>query len=548
MKSPLPRRRLIPKWRPIATTLKTTEATSTDRRETKILSGDPDELDQAIAQWRVTNAPGLLGEVLSFSVHHNLVNKVIDFGQEALQSGAAVTGVQARLIHDLGMEGGTPELPFNEALLVSGKEVHPFQSQIRRLRALLRSAPDNPFALLDYAQLQAAVGKLESAKRALRTALSLAPNNRIVIRTAARFFVHVKQPDFAHYIIRRHSRTPFDPWLMASEIALADAAGIESSFLLKGKRLLLEQTKFSPAHLSELAGVVAVSELAVGNLKRAREAQRKALLVPNDNVIAQAIDQERFFGIQLDTPQVVKALAESSEALVLQAWARVMPKIVEQHAQAWHTEEPFSSRPIQMLTTLYAYKGELELAILWIKAGLLADPNDLGLLINLAFVQARLGQIAEAEVTIRKLRSLDLKFSEPFTKATEGLIAYQQHRFEAGDKLYDWAVLLFEKSSKPGLAAYCRLNQVFSALDYQHPGVNEIMRKANDAHTAHPTLDSAMLIKLRTAPDIADIKNVPQEMRRLSQWMYDPTTNTLTERTGITAVGAKPLVILERKL
>lgn len=342
-------------------------------------------------------------------------------------------------------------------------------------------------------------------------------------------------------------RTPSDPWLMASEIALADVAEVKASFLSKGKRFLLEQTTFSSAHMTELAGAVAAAELVSGNLKRAREAQRKALLSPNDNVIAQAVDQEPAFGIRLDGPQIERALAESSEALVLLAWANVAPDTVETHAQAWHAEEPFSSRPIQMLTTLYVYKGELDQAVRWIRAGLLADPHDSGLLINLAYAQARMGKLAEAEATIRKLRSFGTTASEPYAKATEGLIAYRQGRFEAGDNLYDAAVALFEQTHRPGSAAYCRLNQALSAVDYQRLRADEIVKRANAVLLAHPTLDSLMLIKIRSELEIDDVQIEHKEKRRLSQWVFDPTTNTLAERPGVTAVGAKPLVILERK-
>ena len=416
---------------------------------------------------------------------------------------------------------------------------------MRRLRALLRTAPDNAFALLDYAQLQAAVGKLPSAERAIRTALSLAPNNRTVIRSAARFFVHAGKPDTAHRLIRRHERTPSDPWLMASEIALADAAGAQASFLAKGKRMLRESTRFSPGHLTELAGAVALTELDAGNLKRAREAQRRALLLPNDNVIAQAVDHEYLFGLQLEGSIIETALARSSEALLLKAWANLAPDSVEQQAQNWHSEEPFSSRPIQILTTLYAYTGDFEKFMRWIRAGLLTDPNDSGLLINLAYGQARMTQIVEATLTIRKLRSLGSSTAEPFVKATEGLIAYQQGRFETGDELYNAAIALLNSTQTKENAAYGRLNQALSALDYQHPNAAEIVRQANDALRGHATSDSAMLLKIRNTKAIDDVQLEHQELRRLSQWRYDPITNSLIERRGITAVNAKPMTNLD---
>src|SRR5450830_372060 len=225
----LPRRRLIPKWRPVASTLNTVEATSTARKKNTDSAENADELTLAISQWRESKNVGLLGEILSFSVDKNLQEKVIAVGYEALNGGAVVTPVQNFLIHDLGKNNGKEE-HYTAVPLGPVEASYPFQEPIQRLRSLLRFSPDNALALLDFAQLQTALGKSRSAERALRTALSLAPNNRTVLRTLARFYVHTERPDVAHQLIKNHARTLQDPWLMASEIALADAAGTDSFF------------------------------------------------------------------------------------------------------------------------------------------------------------------------------------------------------------------------------------------------------------------------------------------------------------------------------
>lgn len=545
MKSNLPQRRLIPKWRPVATTLQAAEATPVGLPESKVLIGDPDELHKAISLWRETKASGVLGDVLSFSVHPELQDLVLDVGKEAVRIGAPLTSVQSMLIRDLD-KGSDAAVALPAVLLDQPGSIHPFQEPIQRLRALLRTAPDNALALLDYAQLQSAIGKLTAAEQSLRVALSLAPNNRTVIRTVARFYVHANKSDLAHQLIRRHQRTSGDPWLMASEIALADAAGVESTFLSKGKRFLLEQTRYPNAHLTELAGVIASQELFSGNLKKAREAQRKALLAPNDNMIAQAVELQHNFGIALEGPQISAALSRSSEALVLQSWANMRPEGVERHAQVWHTEEPFSSRPIQMLSTLYAFRGEHHLAIRWIEAGLLADANDRGLLINLAFVQACVGQSEKSAASLRKLRHLYGKNIEPYAKATEGLIEYTHGRFESGDRLYDEAVGLFELANQRQIAAYCRVNQALAVIDCEHPLASEIIEKATTSLRESPSFDSSMLLRIRTAPTLDTVEVAQQDRRLLGQWVFDAASNTLTHKPGVTAVGAKAIVLLNR--
>lgn len=423
---------------------------------------------------------------------------------------------------------------------------HPFQDPIRRLRGLLRFAPDNSLALLDFAQLQAAVGKNGAAERALRTALSLAPSNRLVLRTTTRFLVHANRADEAHQLLRRHQRTATDPWLMASEIAIADASGRTGEFLAKGRRLLLDKGAFAPRHFTELAGVVAMAELKSGNLKRAREAQRRALLAPNDNVVAQAVEFEPEFNVALDTPVVKLALADASEARLLQAWNSADPDGVERHALRWHSEEPFSSRPIQLLTAMYAYRGRFEQAIRWGKAGLVTDPLDRGLLINLSFAFARGGELIHAEQAIRRLRQYHQRAAEPYAKATEGLVAYQRRRFDLGDALYNEAVVLLEQAHQPQVAAYCRVNQALCAVDCDHPNSSEIVRVAAVAVRQHPSEDSMMVLKTRTIDGIGATETERPAQRSLTQWLFDPVANTLTERARVTAIGAGAITLGKR--
>lgn len=67
MKVPLPPRRLIPKWRLVASTLKTPESKPTLERKPEEFTGNADEFEKAVNLWNDTKEPGVLGDVLSFS-------------------------------------------------------------------------------------------------------------------------------------------------------------------------------------------------------------------------------------------------------------------------------------------------------------------------------------------------------------------------------------------------------------------------------------------------------------------------------------------------
>lgn len=542
MKSNLPTRRLIPKWRPVAATLRTPDAAPIAVNKADSLVLDHEEFDRAIRLWKETKTPGALGDLLSFGVHHELGKKVAALGQDALRIPSSVTGIQRLLIHDLAMYHGLiPTPPPSE--IQTGAHHHPFEASIRAVRALLKSAPENALALLDYAQFQAAVGRLERAERAIRTAVALRPDNRTVLRTAARFFVHIGKSDVGHSLIRRHARTASDPWLMATEIALADVTQSQSMFLSKGRRFLLDHKSLPASQLTELAGALSMAELNSGNLKRAREMQRQALLAPNDNVIAQAVEFRSRLGLQLEGPTIERAMSASNEARVLQAWYDAAPDDAVTAALEWHRIEPFSSRPVQLLSTLYAYRRELDLAQQWIRVGLLADPVDKSLLINLAYVQVLSQDYPAAKEVIRRLKSMKIAELDPYIFATQGLQAYQLGEFAQGDDLYRAAIAALDKARQPQFSAYCRVNQTLAAIENNHPDRDVILAMTNAALKSNMSYDSAMLIKVRSNLSIEASKMADKPGRRLSQWVFDPKRNTLTNKPGVTPAEAERLII-----
>lgn len=537
----LPRRRLIPRWRPVAHTLLIAESSSLIQQNKSHLLPDSEALDKSIAEWRKTPTAGHLGDVLAFAVHDELVPGVLNLAKNAIASGHQVTAVQTALIGSLHTGKGLASPGVNYA---SPDGISPFQTRVRELRKLLTIAPGNVLSLLDFAQLQLAAGNERAAERTIRTALALQPNNRVVLRTAARFLVHTGNPDRAHSLIARAAKKANDPWLIASEIALSDLAGRESTSLQRGRRLLKDQA-FGPKHIAELAGAITTVELIAGQTKAARDSLRMALLQPNDNVIAQALIEQSGIGVRLDTPELRYMIEMSSEAKLFEAWNAQDEVSAEAQALAWHAEEPFSSRPIQFLTTLYSLRGNHALAERWVQAGLRADPRDPGLLTNLAFTQAALGRFGDAERAIRRVRSLSSALHGSFVTATEGLIALKRGAFEAADTYYRSAIEELTKRGRHDLAALCLGHYAKRALEVAHPDAEKLFKEAIEAIQKHPSYDAQLLFK-------SDLEAVPNQgedpnLRRLSQLILDTETNTLTHKIGLTARGAPGFLIKKSK-
>lgn len=525
MKSALPRRRLIPRWRPISKTLRTSEPAPASTQPQISVPGDAALLDQSIIAWRANHSAGYLGDILAFGLHAELIPRVLDVAHQAKAAGLPITPVQLALVEALQSE---QPVVARDSDAQSGK--FPFQRRIRELRQLLRIAPGSTFALLDYAQLQAAIGRPDIARRALNSARTLAPNNRIVLRTTARFLVHTGDVDAAHAIIRRHAGAATDPWLLASEIALSDVAGKPSAFLARSRRLLAG-SRIAPATLTELAGAIASAELGAGQIKAARAALRLALRQPNDNVVAQAQVERKHLGIALDEPKTRSVIETSAEAQLSDAWDALDIDRAEQWALAWHDEEPFSSRPIQFLTSLYSLRGDFSEARHWVMAGILADPKDSGMLVNLAFVEAALDRREEAERAVRRAASITGEWQAPFLSATRGLLAMKANALEEADSLYRAAHAYFLRVQRPEVAALCLANYARAALAHSHPRANEILTEARDAARRNPTPDSRLILGTLGETQLTSDSALPAE-RRPAQWIFDPQANTLTKSGG----------------
>ena len=124
---------------------------------------------------------------------------------------------------------------------------------------------------------------VEPAKRAMTVALQLAPHDRHVLRSAARLYFHIRDPQRAYSLIRRNEAAPYDPWLMATELALAMSIDKAPAFLKPGIALL-ESGSVMPHQITELAGAAASTYLTgAGPHRRSRKLFAQSLADPNDN-------------------------------------------------------------------------------------------------------------------------------------------------------------------------------------------------------------------------------------------------------------------------
>lgn len=344
--------------------------------------------------------------------------------------------------------------------------------RIHVLKLLSQEQPRNPILWMDLALAYTILGILEKAARAVKIATNLAPTNRFILRSAARFYVHQDDPEYAFRLLKASESTLYDPWLLAAEIAVASASGLKPRSIRPAKQLLLDRTR-SPIELTELASAVATLEFESGKHGSARKLFRTSLIEPNENSVAQAEWASKHItglDIQVSSFKVPRLFeAKAWESFANGDWDNAAKDSIN-----WYKDQPFSSRPAVLSSYLAAtilenYKQAEQI----LRQSLVANPSSPILLNNLAFTYASTGRVDEAEEAITKINPADsMGSNEVAVLATRGLIRFRRGFPDVGRTLYLEAI---EKARKLALKKYKAIAAIYLARE-------EIL--ANSDHSA----------------------------------------------------------------
>lgn len=379
-------RRVIPRWRSF-------HATAISRE----LAGPPGpsrlldvgaRLDNKISEW---------GERPSIETATTLVESVAVLGK------APDAAIQAATFLVAPSSTATPHVKRLARAALGGFQAGfdlgetDARTTIQICRRRIRLNPRDALRWIDLARAYSAIGLNKKALRATEIALQLAPNNRFVVRSAARFFVHNDDPDFAHKLLLRTSATPHDPWLNATEIATASLIGRAPRFM-RAARSFLEASDFRALDLAELAGAMGTLEIENGKNVQAKRLFRQSLLEPNDNALAQASWAAQRHRVGNVDPSLLESTPFSFEAKTLNAfWKGDWETSLEQ-STFWAMDEPFSAGPachgsFVAISVLGKNEEGERIAL----AGLRANPNEVVLKNNLLVSYAFQNRIQDAE-------------------------------------------------------------------------------------------------------------------------------------------------------
>lgn len=445
VRSPDNNRRLLPRWRTLIRSVELGELKSplvcNSLHQPK--KGAP-IIDHIISDWHKKNSIENAAELVSAGIiiginpivseaARYLIDNKREIAPAILQAAKIVLG-DIKDIHHL-------EHNLSSSIQNQVKE----HLQISILKNRLRSYPLDSISWIELARLYTILGQKKSAMKAINIAVSLAPDNRFVLRAAARFFVHSHEPDQGLYLIRKSTLTKHDPWLQATEISISAVSGLKSSYMKSASRFMKKE-KWSPWDTAELYGAAATTISIDGNFQQAKKLMKLSTRDPNENALTQAQWASiRGWASPINPDRLTSQSAP--EAVAISARENRNWNLTIDACWKWNEMEPTSSRPLFLgsFVALVALEDGVNGLKFMEKADVLI-PKNVSVYNNLAVSAAYSGDVVTANQYFNKLNSIhgDLD-TIPTYKATKGLLCYRSGDISSGRKNYIDAINLSRK-------------------------------------------------------------------------------------------------------
>lgn len=307
-------------------------------------------------------------------------------------------------------------------------------------RLRLREEARNGLLHAEQARLYAIIDEAHAAEQSFIRALATTPDNRHILRSFARFMVHVDEPAVALRKLRKSAAIASDPWVQAAEIALSEFHGV-GSLVAKSASRMLDAFQFRREHTSELATALATLERQTGHRKRAHKRLKESLLHPSENALAQAtwLMREAPSDLPDELSEVLlsvfggSAEARTYALLKQKHWDEAVDSFAK-----WQDEESFSQH-IAIEGSYYAisFAKNYDAAIAMCRNGLVANSTSHSLLNNLCYAERRRGFIDDAVKTMARLKSVHSSWKRsPVYLATDGMLNFAVGNHDSGRAMY----------------------------------------------------------------------------------------------------------------
>ena len=439
-------RRIIPRWRSFASANSAEEFAHHLRPPAFSVEHDSNFL-RVQSEWIDNNSIENAIELLSYGFVLNNPQSAIGAADYLLKHQDDVSGAVIQLAKSVSGiaddETGKNDNHLCDKQLVLPSSVY---RQIHALKTRLTEWPRHPILWVDLSLLYTSLGEDVKAVRAMRIALNIAPENRFVIRSAARLAIHLRDPEYAIRILSYNSQCGNDPWLLAADISFNTILKKSSKYIKKANYIVKDQIYPYP-HITELASALGTLELLNGSNKKAIKYFEKSLVAPNDNSLAQAewaysrLNRTRTRETRIPPGSYE---ANARHAVRLGEWNDALMNCI-----GWAWDEPFSSSPCATGSFLSTSVFEdFQLGLEFCEQGLRANPEDNDLINNKTVCLANLGYLDRAINTFRTMGDIDKKSPLAVSSvATAGLLEYRRGNLDEGRNLYKEAMTIAEKNN-----------------------------------------------------------------------------------------------------
>jgi tetratricopeptide (TPR) repeat protein len=421
------KRTVVPRWRALASTPQLELQSSSARPVKEPRKSLAHIMDGALEEWRrmpnavnaaeVADAVSLLGpDVRSFPALEFLKS----------QRSTLAPLITKRLSADEGSAAITTRLQL--------------QTAIARKKKTLRDQPRNAIAQVEISRLYVVAGQVHKAVKHMELALAIAGNDRFILRSATRLFVHIGEPDRAIDFIEISDAVRTDPWIMAAEVAASDLVGLTPRWGVKEIKAI-NDTKRLSIQYSELASALGALEDENGSHKRAKELIKRSLHQPTENSLAQAAwmttHAKRQY-ISLDAHRQESA----HEFGLIQAVHVKDYKRADRFAWQWLNDEPFSAKAAAHGSYVNSvFTRQYERALAFSERGVFSNPGDEVLLNNKIFALIMLGRLQDAKGILPAVPGQNSDtHRDVYDLALHGLFQFKSGKLKDGRDLYREAV------------------------------------------------------------------------------------------------------------
>lgn len=440
------KRLLIPKWRSFEKTVTLGELNSSN--SSKVLAVEQKIFEDKKQEWIKNKDKISATELVTLSKIYNFDNEQY----ESLEFKDALNFLK----HD----NDTPivEQLLRNASAVSSETITKnitYYNKIRNIKNRLNKFIKNPIDWTNLAYYYTLLNQKNKAVSAIEIALNLNANNRYVIRSATRLFLHYGEFERAYSIFKKTDLTFKDTWVNSAYIAVAQLLNKPIN-KIKTSLNLIESANFSAFDLTELTSGIATLEIENGDEKKGKKMLKKSIENPNDNSAAQLqwISKNRMklpsLEEQLDKTNIKNNFEYDT---FLQCYLQDFESAIAS-AKAWKEDENYSSKPNDILACIYNtvykdYSKSQEFA----GEALICDKENTNLKCSLVYSLIKQNKINDALKLMNELETDSTKRTKIILLADKGLINFMNNDFTNGRELYEQAIKECEKQRAYDLRA-----------------------------------------------------------------------------------------------